>query len=486
MSASPAVPPSRSGEPGGRGEAEVRSGGRSASPAVPVPGFRGSLDSLDASIAFEEGKARRVEQPPLAGDEGQVAVPATAVDQPEQRQQLRPSPEALVHGVRVRGRIGAQPGEQAAEGVVLLVHRVVGHHAAVLGVEEEHQPHQHDDQPAVEVARRFARQRRQGAVACVRRHEPAQQLVQRGQHLAREPRRDLGLRLAAPGEQRGQSRVLLAHEHRMGREQHVERGQDGAARGHRHLREVEGQVAGRLPAGGVDQPDAVVGAEQAGGNAGFRQQPDEAFVPARVPRRILGRGVEVRAVGLHADEHRPAGGGVGGRVGGRAGGCAAIRIGVRAATCADFLAVVCTATRVSVRAAARTAVCAGARAAVRTAIRRDRPGRRQHRLQLRQRDLEPLAVGVGIGEIGLVPAEPVEEHAPEVGRAPAGRRAGVVPFEQRGELALPAGDVAVGHHLRVHHHRGRDDEAHRLHEAQPLLVGEDQAAAFAVGHRSRL
>ena len=344
----------------------------------PRPGFRGSLDSLHGSAPFEEGKAGRVEQPPLAGDEGQVAVPAAAVDQPEQRQQLRPGPEALVHGVRVRGRVGAQPGEQAAEGVVLLVHRMVGHHAAVLGVEEEHQPHQHDDQPAVEVARRFARQRRQGAVARVRRHEPAQQLVQRGQHLAREPRRDLGLRLAAPGEQRGQSRVLLVHEHRMGREQHVERGEDGAARGHRHLREVEGQVAGRLPAGGVDQPDAVVGAEQAGGNAGFRQQPDEAFVPARVPRRILGRGVEVRAVGLHADEHRPAGGGVGGRVGSRAGGCAAIRAGaraaIRAATCADFLAAVC-ATRVSVRAGGRAVIRIGVRADIRTAVHRDRPGR---------------------------------------------------------------------------------------------------------------
>ena len=125
----------------------------------------------------------------------------------------------------------------------------------------------------------------------------------------------------------------------------------------------------------------------------------------------------------------------------------------------------------------------GGLAALVAALGRDRPGRRQHRVQLRQCDLEPLAVGVGIGEIGLVPAEPVEEHAPQIGSAPAGRRAGVVPFEQRDELALPARNVAVGHYLRVHHDRGRDDQAHRLHEAQPLLVGEDQALAFTVGHR---
>ena len=289
----------------------------------------------------------------------------------------------------------------------------------------------------------------------------------------------------------------------MGRQQHVERGEDGTARGHRHLREVEGQVAGRLPAGGVDQPDAVVGAEQAGGDAGFRQQPDEALVPARVPRRVLGRGVEVRAVGLHADEHRPAGCLVFVRAAvradvrvavratvcvvacavARAAGRASARIAVLAIARADVRAAIRAVARAASRAAVLAAARAGAHAAIRAAVHRDRPGRRQDRLQLRQRDLEPLAVGVGIGEIGLVPAEPIEKHAPDVGRAPVGRRAGVVPFEQRGEVALPAGDVAVGHHLRVHHHRGRDHEAHRLHEAQPLLVGEDQAPAFAVGHR---
>ena len=46
---------------------------------------------------------------------------------------------------------------------------------------------------------------------------------------------------------------------------------DGAARRHRHLREIEGRAAGGLPAGDVDQPGAVVGAGQAGGSAKFQR-----------------------------------------------------------------------------------------------------------------------------------------------------------------------------------------------------------------------
>ena len=46
---------------------------------------------------------------------------------------------------------------------------------------------------------------------------------------------------------------------------------DGAARGHHHLREIEGRAAGGLPAGDVDQPGAVVGAGQAGGSAKFQR-----------------------------------------------------------------------------------------------------------------------------------------------------------------------------------------------------------------------
>lgn len=115
----------------------------------------------------------------------------------------------------------------------------------------------------------------------------------------------------------------------------------------------------------MDEADALVGAEQADRHAGFRQQPHEALVPGRIPWRIGGRGVEVRAVVLHPNEHHPAG--------------------------------------------------------IVFVIRRRCPGRYEHRLELGQRDLERVAMRVDVDEISLLPTEPADEQAPQVGSAPADR-----------------------------------------------------------------
>ena len=94
----------------------------------------------------------------------------------------------------------------------------------------------------------------------------------------------------------------------------------------------------------------------------------------------------------------------------------------------------------------------------------------------------------GVGQVAVLPAEPAGEQAAQVGGAPAGGAA--FPFrgflEQLAEFALTAGDVAVGDDLRARHDGGRDDQADRLDETEPFLMGEDGVAALAVGdiHRA--
>jgi hypothetical protein len=117
---------------------------------------------------------------------------AALVDQAEQGQQARPGAVTPVHEVVVPGGVLPELGEQAAQPVVLLVDRVLGHQVPVLGVEDEDQAHQRGDEAAVEVLRALSGQGLQPAlgIAPVGRNEASQQLVERAQHLPGELGRD--------------------------------------------------------------------------------------------------------------------------------------------------------------------------------------------------------------------------------------------------------------------------------------------------------
>ena len=100
-----------------------------------------------------------------------------------------------------------QPREQAGDRIVLDEQVVGRKHLPLFGVEQEHEPHQHGEQPFVDLVRAI------GPVAqaaedlsarfLVGRLEPFQELEQGGQHLLGELGRDLVLILAALGQDRG-------------------------------------------------------------------------------------------------------------------------------------------------------------------------------------------------------------------------------------------------------------------------------------------
>ena len=96
---------------------------------------------------------------------------------------------------------------------MLLVDRVIRHQAAVFGVKREDQPHQSCNQSAVQMIGIALRQLRGGSgTARLRRHEAAQQLVERREHLPGKPGGNLSLRIAAPGEKRRQPSLGIAPE----------------------------------------------------------------------------------------------------------------------------------------------------------------------------------------------------------------------------------------------------------------------------------
>ena len=232
------------------------------------------------------------------------------MDKPEQRQQLRPCAKSLVHVVGPGRRVFPQPIEQATQGIVLLVDRVIGHEPPILGVEHKHQAHQRRDQPAIELLRIAPRQLDEFARALrIGGNEAAQQLMQRGEHLPRQPCGNFRLRFPAPVQQGRKAGLLRGTaEQGIGREQHVERSQDRAPRRYSHLGKFEGHMAGRLAPRCMEQPNSLICTQQADGNTGFAQQALETGVQGCVPaiRRQWGP-VEIGPGVLLADQHQPPG-----------------------------------------------------------------------------------------------------------------------------------------------------------------------------------
>ena len=155
--------------------------------------------------AFEEVVAVRVEQVSLAGRNPQAAMTAAIIDHAEQRQQLRPGPVALVHRVGVPAGVGPQPLEQPGDRVEVGVDRIARQEVAVLGEKQEHQPHEHRQEPSVYVVGVFAEHvgEKLALAVVVGRLESADQLIEGGQDLLGELRGDDVLVFAAVGQDGG-------------------------------------------------------------------------------------------------------------------------------------------------------------------------------------------------------------------------------------------------------------------------------------------
>ena len=135
---------------------------------------------------------------------------------------------------------------------------------------------------------------------------PRSKLVQRAEDLRCEASGDFGLRLPARLEKRRQTplgRVVVEPKRREQQLQAAEH-RPPADLGERADR--EGEPAARLAARGVDQPEFVVGDEEADRDLLFAQEALEALVRRRLPAFERAALVGLHARGLDADEDLPA------------------------------------------------------------------------------------------------------------------------------------------------------------------------------------
>ena len=102
--------------------------------------------------AFEEGVAAGIEEVAAAGGQIELgSVAAAIIDEAEQREELRPGSEALVHGVGIAGGVGAEPLEESADAVMVGVDGVGGEQAAIFGKEDEDQAQEDGEQSLVDL-----------------------------------------------------------------------------------------------------------------------------------------------------------------------------------------------------------------------------------------------------------------------------------------------------------------------------------------------
>jgi hypothetical protein len=235
--------------------------------------------------ALEEGVGVGVEEVAAARghEEGRalVAVVVDAVvDRPPGGEQARPGAEAAVHRVGVGALVGLELVEEAEHRVAGLVDRVLDREqAAVLGVEGEDEAEQDGEQAGVDLA---------GAVAAVALADPlveegravalgggleaAEQGLEGVKDLVGEALGDLGLLAAALGEQGGQAVGLGLGEPAVAAEQREEGVEHRPAVDLGELAEVEGERAGGLAVGGVEQADVGAVGEQADRDPGVAEE----------------------------------------------------------------------------------------------------------------------------------------------------------------------------------------------------------------------
>ena len=229
---------------------------------------------------------------------------AAVVHQPEQAEQRGPGTAPVGHGVLVLNALLAQAIGQSADAVVLPVERVLRHQRFVFRVEQEHQPQQHRDQPAIEVLLAFfcgGQLAQHGASAlasnALGRIEAQQQFPQGFQHLFGQAGAHLVLVFAAGRQQLRQALLRVAAEQPVDPQQQLQCAEHRPARHLRHRFERQRQPAARFAPRRMNQPQLAAVEQQADGDLRFLQQPLEALlrrgVPA-VPAGVPG-GVEVAA-----------------------------------------------------------------------------------------------------------------------------------------------------------------------------------------------
>ena len=256
---------------------------------------RGGVDQVRAP--FEEWELLRIEQLAAARLDEMAWMPL--VDQPEQREQPAPAAAPLVHGVGIERGVLDKPRVQAAHGIARLVDfaratiKARRQEIAILGIENEDEPHQDREQALVEMpwpgARQLPDELWLGGV------EPAQQLMQGAEHLLGERGRDRSLCFPALPEQRGQTALVGIGEQANGIEQQLEPAKhrpagDGGERAQRKC-----QIARGLARRRVDQPQfrrivilailafVLLGDEQPGEDACLAQQSLEALMRRCLP-----------------------------------------------------------------------------------------------------------------------------------------------------------------------------------------------------------
>ena len=194
-----------------------------------------------------------------------MGVSAAVVNEPEQRQQLRPGAKPGVHRVGVQRSVFSQALEQARHGVVPLVHLAAGHQPAVFRVQTEHQPHQRAEQAAVYLlrvlAKGFRQQRALGFV--VGPLKSSQQLPQRFEHLLCQLCGDDVLELSALAQQGRQTLGIWPDvRHPVLAQQGVHGAGHRASERFEQVLEPEREVAGGLARRRIDQPQVRVVEQQ--------------------------------------------------------------------------------------------------------------------------------------------------------------------------------------------------------------------------------
>ena len=266
--------------------------------------------------AFKEWEAGGVEEVAAASGHLHLGVFAAVMHDAEKGEELRPSAVALVHGVRVMLGVGAEPLEKPVDGVVTDVEpggafgfRVGGDDAPVFGEEQKNEPHEDVEQAGVNLVRVFLEDGSEKLAfgVLVGGLEAAQHFVEGIENLAGQLGGDGALVFAAAGEQGGQARGGRDSASAAFAEQHVERGEDGAACHFDHVLHMEGDVAGVLAVRGVDEADLRAVVEQADGNAGFAEKPLKALGGRGRPAALVGcsAGVEIGGQGECLDEQEP-------------------------------------------------------------------------------------------------------------------------------------------------------------------------------------
>ena len=284
----------------------------------PVDGAVGHERRLDPLVdlahtafraAFQEAVPVGVEQDAVARRQRHAARAGAVVDHAEQDEKLRVRAVALVHRVRVQGRVLAQPLVQAGQGVGAEEGVVLRQHVPLLGVQQEDEAQHEGEQPAVDVVgvRRQRHVEERALRGVVRGLEAAQQLVEGVQHLFGQALAHLVLELAAVFQQPGEAlRARHGEEARLA-EQQAHRGGDRTARGLVHVRHPEIEPAGALAARRGDEAERDAVEEQARGDAGVAEQPLHAPV-GRGFQAAASRPVEVLARLADPDEKLPAAG----------------------------------------------------------------------------------------------------------------------------------------------------------------------------------